>query len=94
MSSTLSKLESIDRLRFSELDKAFVPLLPKVIIETRGETLPSVIQYGTVSTNVYARNEQFTLPPLEDYERNIASDSMTPLALGYSSDPFITTMTN
>lgn len=36
-------------------DKAFVPLLPKVLIETRGEELLSVLQRGTVSTNVHLR---------------------------------------
>src|ERR1035438_1651908 len=36
-------------------DKAFVPLLPRVIIETPGELLLRVLQAGTVSTNVYLR---------------------------------------
>jgi integrase len=36
-------------------DKAFVPLIPKIIIETNGELLLKVMQRGTVSTNVYLR---------------------------------------
>jgi integrase len=36
-------------------DRALVPLLPRVIIETQGETLLRVLQGGTVSTNVYLR---------------------------------------
>ena len=36
-------------------DKGFVPLLHRVIIETSGELLLSVMQAGTVSTNVYLR---------------------------------------
>lgn len=36
-------------------DKALVPLLPRVIIETQGEYLLRVLQSGTVSTNVYLR---------------------------------------
>jgi hypothetical protein len=34
-------------------DRALAPLLPRVIIETRGEQLLQVQQTGTVSTNVY-----------------------------------------
>jgi len=34
-------------------DRALVPLLPRVIIETQGELLLRVLQTGTVSTNVY-----------------------------------------
>jgi hypothetical protein len=34
-------------------DKAFAPLLPKGIIETRAELLLRVLQLGKVSTNVY-----------------------------------------
>ncbi len=44
-----------ERWQRAALDKAFAPLFPKVIIETRGETLLNVLQYGTVSTNVYLR---------------------------------------
>jgi integrase len=44
-----------ERWQRAAVDKAFVPLLPKIIIETRGETLLSVLQCGTVSTNVYLR---------------------------------------
>jgi len=36
-------------------DKALVPLLPRVVIETQGEFLLHVLQSGTVSTNVYLR---------------------------------------
>jgi integrase len=36
-------------------DKALVPLLSKVLIETQGEQLLKVLQTGTVSTNVYLR---------------------------------------
>ena len=36
-------------------DRALAPLLPKVIIETKGELLLKVLQSGTVSTNVYLR---------------------------------------
>jgi integrase len=36
-------------------DKAFVPLLPRIIIETPGELLLKVLQTGTVSTNVFLR---------------------------------------
>ena len=44
-----------ERWQRAYIDKAFAPLLPKVVIETRGETLLSVLHYGTVSTNVYLR---------------------------------------
>jgi integrase len=36
-------------------DKAFAPLMPRVIIETSGELLLQVMQAGTVSTNVFLR---------------------------------------
>jgi integrase len=36
-------------------DKAFAPLLPRIIIETPGELLLKVLQSGTVSTNVFLR---------------------------------------
>ena len=36
-------------------DRALVPLLPQVIIETQSELLLKVLQCGTVSTNVYLR---------------------------------------
>ena len=36
-------------------DRALVPLLPRVIIETQGELMLRVLQTGTVSTNVYLR---------------------------------------
>jgi integrase len=44
-----------ERWQRAAKDKAFTPLLPKVIIETRGEVLLTVLQSGTVSTNVYLR---------------------------------------
>ncbi len=43
------------RWKTAAKDKAFVTLLPQVIIETKGETLLKVMQMGTVSTNVYLR---------------------------------------
>ena len=43
------------RWRIAARDKAFAPLLPRVIIETPGELLLTVMQTGTVSTNVYLR---------------------------------------
>jgi len=43
------------RWRIAARDKAFAPLLSRVIIETPGELLLNVIQAGTVSTNVYLR---------------------------------------
>ncbi len=43
------------RWRIVARDKAFAPLLPRVIIETPGELLLTVMQTGTVSTNVYLR---------------------------------------
>ena len=36
-------------------DKAIVPLLPHIIIETQGDLLLKVLQLGKVSTNVYLR---------------------------------------
>ncbi len=36
-------------------DKAILPLLPKVLIETRGEERLAVLHRGTVSTNVHLR---------------------------------------
>jgi hypothetical protein len=43
------------RWRTAAKDKAFAPLLPRVIIETPGELLLRVMQTGKVSTNVYLR---------------------------------------
>ena len=43
------------RWRTAAKDKAFAPLLPRVIIETPGELLLKVLQAGTVSTNVFLR---------------------------------------
>ena len=36
-------------------DRALIPLLPQVIIETKGESLLKSLPVGTVSTNVYLR---------------------------------------
>ena len=36
-------------------DRALLPLLPQIIIETKGEALSNAIQNGTVSTNVFLR---------------------------------------
>ena len=36
-------------------DRALLPLLPQIIIETKGEALLKALQVGTVSTNVYLR---------------------------------------
>jgi integrase len=36
-------------------DRALMPLLPQVIIETKGESLLKALHIGTVSTNVYLR---------------------------------------
>lgn len=44
-----------ERWRRVAKDKAYAPLLPKVITETPGELLLKVIQSGTVSTNIYLR---------------------------------------
>ena len=43
------------RWKTAAKDKAFITLLPQVIIETKGETILKVLQMGTVSTNVYLR---------------------------------------
>jgi len=43
------------RWKTAAKDKAFVPLLPRVIIETPSELLLKVLEAGTVSTNVYLR---------------------------------------
>ena len=43
------------RWRTAAKDKAFVPLLPRIIIETPCELLLKVLQTGTVSTNVFLR---------------------------------------
>jgi integrase len=43
------------RWRTAAKDKAFAPLLPRVIIETPGGILLKVLQAGTVSTNVFLR---------------------------------------
>ena len=60
----LSALESLtntkqganqDRWRIAARDKAFGPLLPRIIIETPGEALLNALQAGTVSTNVFLR---------------------------------------
>jgi hypothetical protein len=43
------------RWRTAAKDKAFVPLMPRIIIETPGELLLKVLQTGKVSTNVFLR---------------------------------------
>jgi integrase len=43
------------RWRTAARDKAFAPLLPKLIVDTTGEALLQALQAGTVSTNVYLR---------------------------------------
>ncbi len=43
------------RWRTAAKDKAFVPLLHRVLVETSGELLLRVMQTGTISTNVYLR---------------------------------------
>ena len=43
------------RWRTAARDKAFAPLLPRVIIETPAELLLQVLQAGKVSTNVFLR---------------------------------------
>jgi len=43
------------RWRTAAKDKVFVPLMPRIIIETSGELLLKVLQTGTVSTNVFLR---------------------------------------
>ena len=43
------------RWRTAAKDKAFVPLMPRIIIETSGELLLKVLQTGKVSTNVFLR---------------------------------------
>jgi integrase len=44
-----------ERWRTAARDKAFAPLLPRIIIETPGELLLKVLQTGRVSTNVFLR---------------------------------------
>jgi hypothetical protein len=43
------------RWRIAARDKAFAPLMPRIIIETPAEPLLKVLQTGTVSTNVFLR---------------------------------------
>ncbi len=43
------------RWRIAAKDKAFIALMPRIIIETPGELLLKVLQCGTVSTNVFLR---------------------------------------
>lgn len=47
--------ENQSRWRIAALDKALAPLMPKIIMETRGEMLLSAMKNGTVSTNVFLR---------------------------------------
>jgi integrase len=44
-----------ERWRIAARDKAFAPLMPRIIIETPAELLLKVLQTGTVSTNVFLR---------------------------------------
>jgi len=46
---------NLHRWQTAAKDKALAPLLPQVIIETKGEIILQVLQMGTVSTNVYLR---------------------------------------
>ena len=43
------------RWRTAAKDRALVPILPKVIVETHGDELLAVLQRATVSTNVHLR---------------------------------------
>jgi hypothetical protein len=52
---TTKQEENQKRWRTAAKDRAFVPLLARVIIETPGELLLQVMQAGTVSTNVFLR---------------------------------------
>jgi integrase len=47
--------ENQKRWKTAAKDKAFAPLLPRIIIETSGELLLKVLETGTVSTNVFLR---------------------------------------
>jgi len=47
--------ENQRRWRVAARDRAFMPLLPRIIIETPGEVLLKVLQTGKVSTNVFLR---------------------------------------
>ena len=44
-----------ERWQSAARDKAFAPLLPRVIIDTPNELLLKVLQAGTVSTNIFLR---------------------------------------
>ena len=46
---------NLHRWKTAAKGKAFAMLLPQVIIETKGESLLKVLQWGNVSTNVYLR---------------------------------------
>jgi len=50
--------ENQKRWQIAAKDKAFVPLMPRIIIETPGELLLKVLQTGTVSANVFLRRLQ------------------------------------
>ena len=43
------------RWKSAAKDKAFVPLLPRILIETQAEHLLAVLRVGTVSTNAFLR---------------------------------------
>ena len=53
--TNLKKDSNKERWERAAKDKAFIPLLPKVIIETPNELLLKVLQAGTVSTNNFLR---------------------------------------
>jgi len=49
------KAENQRRWKTAIKDKAFDPVRPRIIVETRAEELLSVVEEGTVSTNVFLR---------------------------------------
>ena len=53
--TNLKKGSNKERWERAAKDKAFAPLLPRVIIETPNELLLKVLQAGTVSTNNFLR---------------------------------------
>ena len=57
MSTKMSTKQEANRNRWrtAAKDKAFAPLLSRVIIDTPGELLLKVLEMGTVSTNVFLR---------------------------------------
>ena len=57
LASLTSTKQGANQLRWQTVakDKAFAPLLPRIIIETPGEVLLKVMHAGSVSTNVFLR---------------------------------------